>query len=115
MSIDQKEIEQVVKAVLAGMGAMPSVAQPPQSNGSGVFVSLDDAVRAAMQAQQALHSVATRQLAIAAIRQAGEQHAQLLAVMAVEETGMGRVADKYAKNVAQARERLAWSVCSHRC
>lgn len=103
MSIDQKEIEQVVKAVLAGMGAMPPVAQQPQRNGSGVFASLDDAVRAAIQAQQALHSVAMRQLAIAAIRQAGEQHAQLLAEMAVEETGMGRVADKYAKNVAQAR------------
>lgn len=103
MNIDQKEIEQVVKAVLAGMGAMPPVAQPPQSNGSGVFASLDDAVRAAMRAQKTLHSVAVRQLAIAAIRQAGEQHAQLLAEMAVEETGMGRVADKYAKNVAQAR------------
>lgn len=35
--------------------------------------------------------------------QAGEQHVQLMAEMAVEETGMGRVADKYAKNVVQAR------------
>lgn len=103
MNIDQKEIEQVVKAVLAGMGGMLPEAQRPQSNGSGVFASLDDAVCAAMQAQKTLHSVAMRQLAIAAIRQAGAQHAQLLAEMAVEETGMGRVADKYAKNVAQAR------------
>ncbi len=103
MSIDQKEIEQVVKAVLAGMGATLPSATPPQNGDNGVFTSLDDAVRAASRAQKQLHSVAMRQLAIAAIRQAGEQHAQRLAELAVEETGMGRVADKYAKNVAQAR------------
>ncbi|TQI80911.1 acetaldehyde dehydrogenase [Serratia fonticola] len=103
VSIDQKEIEQVVKAVLASMGTAPSMASPPPGNGRGVFSSLDDAVAAATQAQKALRSVAMRQRAIAAIRQAGEQYAQQLAEMAVEETGMGRVADKYAKNVAQAR------------
>ncbi|WP_037385379.1 aldehyde dehydrogenase family protein [Serratia sp. DD3] len=101
--MDQKEIEQVVRAVLAGMGASSPAASVPQCQGSGVFTSLDDAVAAATQAQKKLHSVAMRQLAIAAIRQAGEQHAQQLAELAVEETRMGRVADKYAKNVAQAR------------
>jgi aldehyde dehydrogenase len=40
---------------------------------------------------------------VAAIRQVGEAHAQELAELAVTETGMGRVADKFAKNVAQAR------------
>ncbi|STF92916.1 ethanolamine utilization aldehyde dehydrogenase [Escherichia coli] len=44
-----------------------------------------------------------RQLAIAAIREAGEKHARDLAELAVSETGMGRVEDKFAKNVAQAR------------
>ena len=47
--------------------------------------------------------MAMRQLAIAAIREAGEKHARDLAELAVSETGMGRVEDKFAKNVAQAR------------
>jgi len=70
---------------------------------AGVFASLDEAVAAAKQAQKLLNSVALRQRVIEAIRQAGERYAQVLAEMAVAETGMGRVADKYAKNVSQAR------------
>lgn len=67
------------------------------------FCLLDDAVAAAKRAQQGLKSVAMRQLAIHAIREAGEKHARELAELAVSETGMGRVDDKFAKNVAQAR------------
>jgi len=70
---------------------------------AGVFASLDDAVSAASQAYKLLNSVVLRQRVIDAIRQAGERYAQVLAEMAVAETGMGRVADKYAKNVSQAR------------
>ncbi|MFP1869365.1 aldehyde dehydrogenase family protein [Lonsdalea quercina] len=69
----------------------------------GVFASLDDAVNAAAQAQKQLDNVVLRQRVITAIRQAGERYAQVLAEMAVAETGMGRVTDKYAKNVSQAR------------
>lgn len=60
VSIDQKEIEQVVKAVLASMGTAPSMVSPPPGNGYGVFSSLDDAVAAATQAQKTLCSVAMR-------------------------------------------------------
>ncbi|MCL2894404.1 aldehyde dehydrogenase family protein [Brenneria tiliae] len=70
---------------------------------AGVFDSLDEAVYAATQAQKMLNSVALRQSVVAAIRQAGERYAQVLAEMAVAETGMGRVFDKYTKNVSQAR------------
>ncbi len=41
--------------------------------------------------------MAMRQLAIAAIRETGEKHARDLAELAVSETGMGRVEDKFAK------------------
>lgn len=44
-----------------------------------------------------------RQQVIQAIREAGEKYARELAELAVTETGMGRVEDKFAKNVAQAR------------
>ncbi|HSC75483.1 MAG TPA: aldehyde dehydrogenase family protein [Pseudomonadales bacterium] len=103
MDISPKEIEQVVKAVLASMGANGTTAGSP-AVAPGVFVELDDAVAAARQAQKALHSVAMRDRAVAAIRAAGERYAQELAELAVSETGMGRVADKAAKNTIQARQ-----------
>ncbi|AYN30061.1 MULTISPECIES: aldehyde dehydrogenase family protein [Buttiauxella] len=101
--MDRQQIEQVVKAVLAGMAVNTTAESTAKPCGAGVFVSLDDAVQAANVAQKSLTSVAMRQKAVAAIRLAGEQHAQPLAEMAVAETGMGRVADKCAKNIAQAR------------
>lgn len=99
--MNQQDIEQVVKAVLLKMQS--SDTPPAAVHEMGVFASLDDAVAAAKIAQQGLKSVAMRQLAIAAIREAGEKHARDLAELAVSETGMGRVEDKFAKNVAQAR------------
>ena len=99
--MNQQDIEQVVKAVLLKMQS--SDTPPAAVHEMGVFASLDDAVAAAKVAQQGLKSVVMRQLAIAAIREAGEKHARDLAELAVSETGMGRVEDKFAKNVAQAR------------
>lgn len=110
--MDQKEIENVVKAVLASMSAgiqpaaasaAPQQATISQNNGFGVFESLDDAVLATKEAQNTLKTVEIRKLCIDAIRDAATEHARELAVMAVEETGMGRVEDKLAKNLAQAR------------
>lgn len=98
--MNQQDIEQVVQAVLLKM--QPASA-PVDRAQAGVFASLDDAVSAAKEAQPALKSVAMRQRVIAALREAGERHARELAEMAVAETGMGRVEDKYAKNVAQAQ------------
>ena len=99
--MNQQDIEQVVKAVLLKMKDSSQPVSAVQE--MGVFASLDDAVAAAKLAQQGLKSVAMRQLAITALREAGEKHARELAELAVTETGMGRVEDKFAKNVAQAR------------
>lgn len=105
MEINSKEIEQVVKAVLASMGSQQTTPSTTTSKkvAEGVFIELDDAVAAARKAQESLKTVEMRNLAIAAIRKAGEQYAKELAELAVTETGMGRVADKIAKNIAQAR------------
>ena len=62
---------------------------------------MDNRQEVTAAAQQGLKSVAMRQLAIAAIREAGEKHARDLAELAVSETGMGRVEDKFAKNIAK--------------
>ncbi len=115
MDINSKAIEEVVKAVLSSMGqlsatttnsgngAVPSASSQPLTVAAGVFNELDDAVAAARKAAQSLKQVAMRDKAIAAIREAGERHARELAELAVKETGMGRVDDKTAKNILQAK------------
>ena len=109
MNIPNADIERIVKAVVQSMAREPRPAMAPaqtiitEALPTGVFASLDDAVCEAHKAQLQLRSVAMRNLAVSAIRQVGEKHAQELAEMAVAETKMGRVADKYLKNVSQAR------------
>lgn len=114
MDITQKDIEQVVKAVLASIDnnlVTDTTSHAPQA-AEGVFHELDHAVAAAKKAQKSLKSIKMRELVISAIRQAGEKHAQELAELAVLETGMGRVADKVAKNIAQA-QRTPGVECLH--
>ena len=74
MDINPKEIEQVVRAVLTSIDSSQSktpASSVPQKVAEGVFNELDDAVAAARQAQQALKTIAMRNLAIGAIRKAG--------------------------------------------
>ena len=105
-----QDIERIVRAVLQSMNKHPvsptagnSPAMSPAKRAPGVFERLDDAVAAADTAHKALRSVAMRRRVVEAIRHAGVEHARELAELAVAETGMGRVEDKIAKNVAQAR------------
>lgn len=72
--MNQQDIEQVVKAVLLKMKDSSQPVSAVQE--MGVFASLDDAVAAAKLAQQGLKSVAMRQLAITALREAGEKARQ---------------------------------------
>lgn len=99
------DIERIVRAVLQSMnkGAAGAEQGAAAKRAPGVFEQLDDAVAAAAEAQKQLKSVAMRELVIEAIRRAGVEHARELAELAVAETGMGRVEDKIAKNLAQAR------------
>ncbi|MDL2307265.1 aldehyde dehydrogenase EutE [Desulfovibrio sp. OttesenSCG-928-C06] len=127
MQIQQQDVEKIVAEVIrrmasgtqnhaaapgpvAGCSAQPSgaVAQgascgsAPAGGDYGIFESLDDAVAAARQSYPHIRTLAMREKVIAAIRKAGVEHARMLAEMAVEETGMGRVADKITKNVLEA-------------
>lgn len=105
MEINTQNVEQIVRAVLSSMNN-GSLAAPVTSAGKqtapGIFHELDDAVAEAYCAQKILKTVAMRDCVIQAIRQTGERYARELAEMAVAETGMGRVEDKIAKNIAQA-------------
>ena len=97
------DIERIVRAVLKSINTPGAAAPAAKQCAPGVFDELDDAVAAASTAQKQLKSVAMRALVVDAIRRTGVEHARELAELAVAETGMGRVDDKIAKNIAQAR------------
>lgn len=90
----------------AGLPARDTVSSRPDDmritgGESGVFPTLDDAIAAAEQAYRELNALplAIRKDMVAHMRQAGREFATVLAEMAVEETGMGRVEDKILKNI----------------
>ena len=92
--MNQQDIEQVVKAVLL---KMKDSSQPAGTvHDMGVLPHWMTLSRR-QRAQQGLKRVAMRQQVIQAIREAGEKYARELAELAVTETGMGRVEDKFAK------------------
>ncbi|RJF92777.1 aldehyde dehydrogenase EutE [Noviherbaspirillum saxi] len=102
--MDAKEIERIVRSVLKESGKVPAAAGNSSGKlAQGVFASLDDAVVEADRARRAIRKVSERITAVEAMRKAGQQYAKELAEMAVAETGMGRVDDKTAKNIAQAK------------
>lgn len=70
----------------------------------GAFPTLDEAVEAANIAYRNLNTLplAIRKDMVSHMRQTARQYATVLAEMAVEETGMGRVEDKVLKNILNA-------------
>jgi acyl-CoA reductase-like NAD-dependent aldehyde dehydrogenase len=71
----------------------------------GIYDDVDSAVKAARAAHDALTdtmTMKTRDAMIAAMRRCVHDNVQALATMAVEETGLGRVADKINKNLLVA-------------
>lgn len=109
MPVEKQTIERIVREVLKHMDSnIPGA--PCASSGSvsaegesGIFETLDDAIAAAFAAQARLDTVATRNTAVAAMRRTALKNSEILARMAHEETGMGRVEDKITKICLQAR------------
>jgi propionaldehyde dehydrogenase len=83
--------------------ARPGVIRP-SAGGGGLFTSVDDAVRAASEAQRrfAAEPLERRQTYIDAMRRAAVANAEPLARSAFEETQLGRFRDKIDKNVFAA-------------
>ncbi|MHB1394529.1 MAG: aldehyde dehydrogenase family protein [Clostridia bacterium] len=72
----------------------------------GIFTDIEDAIRAAKLAQKQLVSLSMdhRAKIISAMRKASIENAKYLAIMANEETGFGRAADKTLKNILAAEK-----------
>ncbi|MDR1857369.1 MAG: aldehyde dehydrogenase EutE [Desulfovibrio sp.] len=102
MEMQEQDVERIVSEVLKRLGTPGRETPVAAQDDLGLFASLDDAVEAASRAYRKVSTLRVRREVIAAIRKAGKEHAQSLAELAVRETGMGRVADKLAKNILQA-------------
>jgi acyl-CoA reductase-like NAD-dependent aldehyde dehydrogenase len=75
--------------------------EPPKPGHDGIYPDLDSAVAAARRAFRALDAMTLekRYEIVAAVRSTMRANAELLARMAAEETGLGRVEDKVQKNL----------------
>lgn len=96
----QAIVAEVVKRLGAGAGG-PTISAPRYSPGkNGLFDTVDDAVAAARKAYEQLHKtpVHVRARAIDNMRQVTLKNLEEMSRRAVEETGLGRVADKINKN-----------------
>ena len=117
MSMNERQIDQIVERVVqrlerdlsgspaASRGAAPAARPTAGSRhqghtGHGVFTSVDDAMNAAEKAFRDLQDINLegRKRMVANMRKKMMAHREELARMAVEETGLGRVADKIGKN-----------------
>lgn len=102
MTIEVENLEEIVKKVLDEITKKTEVADERY----GLFATMEEAIEAAWLAQKKLvtYSLDQRKTFIEAIRQAARDNAQLLAKMAVEETGMGNCEHKVIKNLLVANK-----------
>lgn len=103
MQLSEAQVTSIVEKVVQRLEAPPRAQPAPASAGTegpGVFATIDEAVEAAERAQRDLvaHGLAVRVAMVEAIRRVCRENNEHLARLAVEETGLGRVEDKVAKN-----------------
>lgn len=109
--LDEREIADIIDRVRRRVGSpdpgagrrmavQAELAAPATGAvGDGVFARLDDAVAAASAAFNSTRlEIDQRKVIIEAVRRAAVEQAEMLARLAVEETGLGRVDDKTIKN-----------------
>jgi aldehyde dehydrogenase len=101
MELNASDIAKIVESVVRKMN------ENPQSRSTGryplgIFETLDEAVEEAHRAQKKIRNLELRKNIIDALRKAAVEHSRELAELAVQETGMGRIEDKYNKNILQA-------------
>lgn len=98
---NRQELERAVRAAVMRVLSEQEgeVAKLANHSKSGVFATVNEAIAAAKKAQEEFSdcTLATRTKAIEAIRYEMRTMVKKLAQMTVEETGMGRVADKVIK------------------
>ncbi|MBN1894775.1 aldehyde dehydrogenase [bacterium] len=106
MEITEEQVRQIVHRVVSGIspGAPETVRPGIPQEGDGVFTDMNRAIEAAHEAFLKFESfgLQDRKRFTDAVRNMMLDHREDFAVMAVEQTGMGRVKHKIAKNVNAA-------------
>lgn len=101
LNYSESQITEVIRKVLSEFKAntLPSDYKS-SSISNGLFDDVDEAVEAAKKAQKiwSTTSMETKEKIIAALRKSMHENAEEFSLRAVNETGMGRVADKIAKH-----------------
>jgi len=95
MPVNEQAVQDIVKEVMAKLQLTSDVAE-----GQGVFADMNDAIEASKKAQKYVQRMTMdgREQIIANIRKKTNEHAETLARMGVEETGMGNVGHKILKH-----------------
>ncbi|MFI3208693.1 MAG: aldehyde dehydrogenase family protein [Eubacteriales bacterium] len=95
MAINEKEVQDIVQQVMAKMQIQETV-----TGKHGVFDDMNDAIAAAKKAQVKVRQLTMdqRERMMTIIRRKTKENAEILARMAVDETGMGNVGDKILKH-----------------
>ncbi len=96
MAVDEKELQAIVKEVMAKLQGETK----PSVKKLGIFEDMNDAIAKAKEAQKIMQKMPMdfREKIITNIRRKTKENAELLAKMGVEETGMGNVGDKILKH-----------------
>ena len=95
MPVDERMVKNIVQEVMAKMNINDSA-----SGKHGIFKDMNDAIEAAKKAEKVVRvmSLDQREKIITIIRRKIRENAELMARMAVDETGMGNVGHKILKN-----------------
>ncbi|MEJ2053615.1 MAG: aldehyde dehydrogenase EutE, partial [Calditrichaceae bacterium] len=106
MELTPDDINQIVSSVMNKLDgkSVETRFKPSGKMPTGIFETLDEAVQAAADSQKHIRNLEFRSKIIQAMRDAGKKYARELAEIGVSETGMGRVEDKYQKNLSQAEK-----------
>ena len=107
-SFSPEEVYEIIARVRLRLGGTPTEApaeprvpaEIPESDlGEGLFATIDEAVKAAERAFLSYQSLGPdgRQQIVDSVRRTMVEHADRLARIAVEETGLGRIDDKLRK------------------
>ncbi len=105
--MSSKDLIEKLRAEMEQKYGTNSTPQQSQNRGSlGAFERVEDAIQAAKESQKQLMNLSMKKRGeiIAAMRKASLENAEKLAIMAHEETGMGRVSDKIIKNILAAEK-----------
>ena len=115
MAVSEKELQELVRSVLARMGDLT----PSQQEETGLYDKMEDAIAASARAQKKIRRMPLefREKIIANIRKLTMENLQKLAEMGVAETGMGNVGHKIIKHQLVAEKTpgtedlstIAWS------